>query len=577
MTFGHRVLLFVAVVAVSFSSCSLACSLASSRGPAATVAEPPARNSTALPDLQGSPYVGAIKDLISRGVISGYADGSFHPDEPVTRQQFAKMIVLALGYSVSQTEVCPFSDVAQSVPGEYVDAQDPLYPDHYVAVCALHSITRGLDAGKFGPYGYLTRAQLITMVARAAELTDPATGYSPPFPSFPSEHYVWARRAAAAGFLDGLQGMARGYNFYAVATRGECAQLLYNMSRPWMPEQVSGAKRLLEQTLSKHGIPGGVVGVWVPGKRPLIVANGVTNVGAATPINSGAFFRAGSITKMLTATVVLQLVEEGKLALSDRLSRYLPTFPGAAEITIRQLLNHTSGVYDYTKDDDFIRIMNSDPNREWAPEDLVQIAAAHSADFSPGTSWRYSNTNYILLGMIVEQITGDSLAKEISLRIAQRLGLLHTYLAEDSTTPFGFSHAYTGSGSTGTLQDVTVLNPSLAWASGALITDVGDLSIFVKELAEGRLLTPEMQQQMFTWVEYGNGKDPPEAYGLGVVRLGSLIGHSGSIGGFESAAYYLPAERAVIIAWVNRYPTDAAAETIVRAIGGSLFPAAFGP
>jgi large repetitive protein len=157
-------------------------------------------------------------------VIGGFPDGTFKPAQQVSRQQFAKMIVLALGYPVSLADRAPFRDVSASL-----DSGDPLYPSHYVAVCAAHNITQGKRPGEFAPYENMTRAQLITMVARAASLPEPTAGFTPMFANFSPDHYPWARRAAGAGLLNGLAGMGPGYDFFAQATRGEVCVLLYNL------------------------------------------------------------------------------------------------------------------------------------------------------------------------------------------------------------------------------------------------------------------------------------------------------------------------------------------------------------
>jgi hypothetical protein len=170
-------------------------------------------------------YYTQIGDLAARQVISGYSDGTFKPDLPVTRQLFAKMIVKALGFTVTGSEQCPFTDV---VSGQ---DEDPFFPDKYVAVCAARGITEGKTASTFAPYDNITRQQLVTMVVRAAHLADPAGGFTPPFVPgqfFPEEHYLNARMAAFAGLFRGLSTAGSGY-FLAPATRGEVAVMLYNL------------------------------------------------------------------------------------------------------------------------------------------------------------------------------------------------------------------------------------------------------------------------------------------------------------------------------------------------------------
>ncbi len=180
-----------------------------------------------FPDVSvGHYYYAQIVDLATRGVVGGFTDGTFRPDARVTRQQFAKMIVLAAGYPVSENDVCTFEDVQKSGAGS-------LYPDNYVAVCASRGITTGKTSTDFGPEDYLTRAQLITMVARDAGLSEPPSDFVPPFPDFSVAHYPWARKAHFSGLLDGLREFEpeyKGvYDFWAYATRGEACVLLYNL------------------------------------------------------------------------------------------------------------------------------------------------------------------------------------------------------------------------------------------------------------------------------------------------------------------------------------------------------------
>jgi len=169
-------------------------------------------------------YYAQISDLAARGIVSGFEDGSFQPDEWVTRQQFAKMIVLAQGYPVSENDVCSFGDVQKDAGS--------LYPDNYVAVCAAEGVTQGKTSTHFAPYDNMSRAQLITMVARAAGLSELPPG-EPPFADFSADHYPWAAKAYQAGLLDGLEefkgGYSGAYDFWDNATRGEVCALLYSL------------------------------------------------------------------------------------------------------------------------------------------------------------------------------------------------------------------------------------------------------------------------------------------------------------------------------------------------------------
>ena len=191
---------------------------------------PPSTTTTTVPpgtahfqdvSPESSPYFEQIERLAALGVISGKGDGLFHPEGSLLRQQFAKMIVKTLGYPVDQTDVCPFTDVMR-VNGE-------LYPYHYVAVAWGKGITQGTLPGHFSPYGSLTRAQLITMIVRAAAPAEPPSDYVPSFPRFSGVHYPYARRAAYAGLLEGLEGMGEDYDFLFPASREEVCALLYEL------------------------------------------------------------------------------------------------------------------------------------------------------------------------------------------------------------------------------------------------------------------------------------------------------------------------------------------------------------
>lgn len=253
------------------------------------------------------------------------------------------------------------------------------------------------------------------------------------------------------------------------------------------------------------------------------------------------------------STVLLQLEAEGRLSLDDRVDKWLP---GAVRghghdgrrITVRQLLNHTSGVYDYTADDSFVRtyFLKAGFFRHrydtLAPQDLVRIAMSHKPEFTPGTSWSYSNTNYVLAGMVIERVTGHSYAREIHDRVIAPLGLRATALPGTRTTvPQPSSRAYgkLAEATTGPTYDGTALNPSMASSAGGMISDSADLIRFYSALLTGRLLPPEQLKEMKTTT---TAKGHPDAsYGLGLIdrKLSCGVhvwGHDGGIHGSTSSA-----------------------------------------
>ena len=176
----------------------------------------------------GSPYYEPIRDLARVGVVSGFSSTYFGVDKLLTRQQFAKMIVKAAGFPVSPSDICPFTDVPKSEPGNYMDPNDPLYPDHYIAVAASRHITQGVGGNRFAPFSNITLAQVVTMVVRTGidlGIWDaPPHSYNPRFAPFGEPHYSYARTGAAHGLFDGYPG---DYKWYSPATRGQCAFFIW--------------------------------------------------------------------------------------------------------------------------------------------------------------------------------------------------------------------------------------------------------------------------------------------------------------------------------------------------------------
>jgi D-alanyl-D-alanine carboxypeptidase len=246
-------------------------------------------------------------------------------------------------------------------------------------------------------------------------------------------------------------------------------------------------------------------------------------------------FRAGSITKSFVATVALQLAGESKLSLSDTVERWLPgILPYGDHVTVRQLLNLTSGVPDNQEwvDAEFIK---GNMTRSWSPRELVALVADKRPDFKPGTSWAYSNTSYVLAGLIIERATGHSLAHEVEQRIIEPLHLRRTSFPVNETTIAG-PHANGYALVDGKLLDVTTVNPSGMWAAGNLVTDAADLARFWRALLGGKLLTSAQLSAMKTTVPSFEGT--ALRYGLGTQEIpsdcGPLWGNGGSIVGYTN-------------------------------------------
>ncbi|QGV80614.1 serine hydrolase domain-containing protein [Streptomyces ficellus] len=310
------------------------------------------------------------------------------------------------------------------------------------------------------------------------------------------------------------------------------------------------ATRAAVEALVRDGVPGALAqaqdrhGTWNG-------SAGVADRTTGAPRHPRDRYRVGSITKPFVATVVLQLEAEGRLDLDDTVERRLPGVVrgnghDGRKITLRQLLNHTSGVYDVTSDPGFQdKVLGSGFLEHrydtWAPRHLVDIAMRHAPDFAPGTGWSYSNTNYVLAGLVIEKVTGRPYGKEVERRVLKPLGLRATSVPgidPRMPAPSGRAYSTLGREPGAPVHDVTELNPSVAWAAGEMVSDSADLQRFVRALLTGRLLPPRQMKELTATVPVG-ADAPGVRYGLGVmVRKLSCgeeaWGHGGGIHGSGS-------------------------------------------
>jgi D-alanyl-D-alanine carboxypeptidase len=277
----------------------------------------------------------------------------------------------------------------------------------------------------------------------------------------------------------------------------------------------------------------GVVDAGAPGALALVNDGHSIRLHAAGAARPTDRFRAGSITKSFVSTVALQLVGEGKLKLSDTVERWLPgILPYGDHVTLRQLLQLTSGVPD---DQEPVEAewIKGNMAKTWTPRELVALVADKKPDFAPGTSWAYSNTNYTLAGMVIERVTGDSLAHELQRRIFGPLHLRHTSFPTGQTTIAGH-HVKGYALLDGKLRDVTVLNPSGTWGPGNLVSTTSDIAHFWRALLGGKLLAPAQLKAMKTTVPGFKGFE----YGLGIMpyptACGTLWGNGGDIAGYSN-------------------------------------------
>jgi D-alanyl-D-alanine carboxypeptidase len=333
---------------------------------------------------------------------------------------------------------------------------------------------------------------------------------------------------------------------------------------PLDPELAERLEQVLIEKMEEFGIPGALVGVWIPGEGNLIIEQGISDIDTYEAIEKKDHVRIGSVTKSFTVTVILQLVGEGMLSLDDPLAKFFPEIENS-DATVRDLANMRSGIFNYTEDRNFVVLLLEDLLRKWPPQELVDVADSNLPYFDPDRGWHYSNTNTVILGMIIEQVTGNFVGEEIYNRVIEPLGLGGTIYPTTPDIPVPFSRGYVEFDPETGLMDVTFSEPSSSAASGAMISRLLDLRKWSVALGKGTLLKEEIQQERINSlapiVFYPCDDDDPERakrscpeydkYGLGIGELSGWIGHTGEYIGYTSLVMFEPESGSVVVIIMN--------------------------
>jgi D-alanyl-D-alanine carboxypeptidase len=351
---------------------------------------------------------------------------------------------------------------------------------------------------------------------------------------------------------------------------------------------------LLESSV-EQGLTGVALSVDQNGEVLFDGVAGLANSETQTPLAQGDRFRIYSITKTFTAVLVLQLVDDGVLTLDDTVSQWLddPTvarIPNVDRITIRQLLTHTSGVYDYYNGtdspfvDDAITGEGADWSKVWTVQEVLAYVdgTRHAADFDPGQGVNYSDTGFILLGLIVEQASGQSFTDQLHTRILDPLGLADTFFAAAQPVPGGDVEGYHRLGDE--LINASGINLSWAWTQGGMMSTTRDLARFADALFDGDLLEPASLKAMLTFLP---ADDQGREWGMGVARvqtpMGGLIGMNGSGPGFVARMYRLPEGATVVLLTNTNLEDDTvnsvfaqAVQVALRSVTATSFPGTHG-
>ena len=313
------------------------------------------------------------------------------------------------------------------------------------------------------------------------------------------------------------------------------------------------ADQIVEQSYPANE-PGAAVIVTEHGKVVYQRGRGLADLTAKKPITPETVFRIGSITKQFAAAVVLQLVHEGKLSLDDPLSKFLPDYPQpGASATVRQLLSHTSGIQDYTDIPGWM--IEANTNKPYTTQQLIDVFKNKPAQFKPGEKWSYDNSGYILVGAIIEKVTGKPWYQAVDERIAKPLHLttLRYGIDEASIPNMAVGYAPDGDGGFVPAQKI---NMSVPGAAGSLVSTVGDLATWANALHHGKVLDPASYKAMTTKTKTADGKLNPYGFGLELsdLRGHPTIGHNGGIFGFVTDSIYVPEQDVFVAVFHNAVP-----------------------
>jgi len=304
---------------------------------------------------------------------------------------------------------------------------------------------------------------------------------------------------------------------------------------------------LIQSEFKDINEPGGVFLISKKGKPVYEKAFGMANLELDAKLNTNSVFQIGSMTKQFTAIGILILEDQGKLKVSDPISKYIPSYPNGDKITIHHLLTHTSGIKDFTK----MKALQDIAQKEMTPEKMVDFFKNEPADFAPGEKFEYNNSGYVVLGYIIELVSGETYEDFIKKNIFDKAGMTNSYYASDrkiiKNRAFGYHKKSTG------YVNKTIINFSVPFSSGSLMSTLDDMLKWQNALNQNLLLSSKEETKAFTKYKLNNGKEIEYGYGWHLKNINGIPTreHGGSIFGFKSMAVYIPSEDSYILGFSN--------------------------
>jgi D-alanyl-D-alanine carboxypeptidase len=340
------------------------------------------------------------------------------------------------------------------------------------------------------------------------------------------------------------------------------------------PATADALTGIVQQGMESSHSPGMVVGVWVPDEGTYVRTFGTSDTTTGAPMTLRDHFRIASITKTFVAMAILRLEDQGQVSLAAPLSRFVAGVPNGDRITIAQLLDMTAGVYDFTSDDAFVKAFTDDPELPFSTSDFLAILHRHDPLFPPGTKAEYDDSNYFLLGLVLEAVTHRPLPQVIREQVLDPLGLSETSYPTTPAMPSPFPRGYLTQAD-GSLRDVTASNLAVAGGAGAMISTLHDQKIWAKAMATGALLEPATQELRLRTRVLASGPVTVK-YGMGIGDINGFLGHSGAIFGYSTATFYLPSRDATLVVLGNNcdLSSNPTLDILLR-LGLALFPEQF--
>jgi CubicO group peptidase (beta-lactamase class C family) len=332
---------------------------------------------------------------------------------------------------------------------------------------------------------------------------------------------------------------------------------------------------LIRSMRRQYSLRAVVFGAWQGRSR--IVTGAVGNALPGVPATRGLHLRIGNVTESFETTLLLRLVQQRRLRLSDRLSRWFPRLRDARQITVGMLAASTSGYFHYVLDEHFQRVEHELPFRHWSPQQLISIGVSHDPLYRPGKGWNFSDTNFVLLGEILRRVGRMPVETQIRRMIRGPLGMRQTQMTTTAYTPAPVLHSYTSE--RGMYEDATFWNPSWATYTGDMTSNLDDMGRWARAVGTGALLSPTSHARQIAPASVGLGRLTRQSYyGLGVgVANGWIVAGAPGLQGMSGAVAYLPRLRISVVIFATANPSSPEGvkfgPSIFKRVGALLAPA----